>query len=278
MNISNLVSICLPTYNGEKFLSEALDSLISQNYKNIELIVSDDNSIDATLEIVKRFEEKVNFPVLIFNHKPSGIGANWNNCIKQARGKYIKFLFQDDVLYPGCITQMVEVIQENKKIGLVSCKRKILYHEGISGGEDWKKKYGNLQAGVETKSVGNISILDKSLFKSPVLLKSPLNKIGEPTAVLFEKKILNKVGMFREDLDQILDYELFYRILKFKKIAIIEKPLVGFRLHPQQATRINLKNNSNEHLLYERYLLKDFFWYLSTKEKIRLFRKYCLPW
>lgn len=278
MNTNHLVSVCLPTYNGEIFLSEALDSLVSQDYKNIELIVSDDDSKDATLEITRRFKTKVNFPVLILNHSPSGIGANWNNCIRHAGGKYIKFLFQDDVLDPGCISQMVKVIQENREVGLVSCKRKILHNEEVSKVEEWKIKYGNLQKGLIMAGDNNISIIDKSLFKSPTLLNSPLNKIGEPTAVLFEKKILNKVGMFREDLDQILDYEMFYRILKFEKIAIINKPLVDFRLHPQQATRSNVKNSNNEHYLYERILLKDFFWYLSTKGKVRLLKKHFLPW
>ena len=103
-----LVSICLPTYNGETFLNEALDSIKSQTYPNLEVIVSDDASSDGTLRIIEEFKATVAFPVQVFNHEPQGIGANWNHCMKHAKGIYIKFLFQDDVLYPECVTEMVK--------------------------------------------------------------------------------------------------------------------------------------------------------------------------
>jgi glycosyltransferase involved in cell wall biosynthesis len=90
--MNSLVSICIPTYNGKKYLNEALESVKSQVYKNIEVIISDDNSTDSTLEICNKFKHEVDFPVYIYSHKPSGIGANWNYIIEKANGDFIKFL------------------------------------------------------------------------------------------------------------------------------------------------------------------------------------------
>ena len=79
-----LVSICIPTFNGEAYLEECLHSAINQTYKNIEIIVSDDASKDRTLQIINEITSKTDIPIFIFKHQPNGIGANWNNCIKNA--------------------------------------------------------------------------------------------------------------------------------------------------------------------------------------------------
>ena len=88
--MANLVSICIPTYNGEAYLAEALQSAIAQTYRPLEIIVSDDASKDRTLDIVKEFQTKTDIPFYVYHHQPAGIGANWNNCVSHANGEYIK--------------------------------------------------------------------------------------------------------------------------------------------------------------------------------------------
>ena len=104
-----LVSICIPTCNGFQFIGEALLSAVNQSYPNLEIIVSDDHSRDDTLKIINEFESKTAIPFHIYNHKPDGIGSNWNYCAQKANGEYIKFLFQDDTLEPDCIEKMMQV-------------------------------------------------------------------------------------------------------------------------------------------------------------------------
>ena len=123
----SLVSICIPTYNGEQFITEALNSAISQTYSNLEIVVSDDASNDATIEIIERFKKKTQIPISIYHHIPCGIGANWNNCVQNAKGEFIKFLFQDDILLPSCVEKMVQLAETKKTIGLVYCKRNFIY-------------------------------------------------------------------------------------------------------------------------------------------------------
>jgi|SRR5690606_12862244 len=269
--MSSLVSICIPTFNGEQFIADAIESALSQTYQNIEIIVSDDCSFDDTLKIIESYKSKTSIPILIFKHTPKGIGANWNNCIKHSNGEHIKFLFQDDVLKPSCIEEMVKVINSDDKISLVACKREFIISNYSNAQINlWIENFKDLQSDL-ILSKPNLYLLDKTFLKSEMFLRSPLNKVGEPTATLFRTSIVNKVGFFNEKLKQDLDFEFYYRILKHHQIAIINKPLVNFRIHPNQATNVNRTTSVNDKSLFYSILLKDFFWYLNFKYQKKLF-------
>ena len=274
-----LVSICIPTYNGERYLQEALDSVKAQTYKNIEVIISDDNSKDHTLEICDRFKNEVDFPVYIYNHTPSGIGANWNHCVEKANGEYIKFLFQDDVLDTLCIQKMSEFLENNRKIGLVACKR-LFINNSINQNSDtisnWISKYSNLQFQLEdkNKNISEYYLLDNRIFKRDDFFSSPLNKIGEPSVVMFSKVVFKKIGFFNNSLKQILDYEYFYRILKKYPIGILNKPLVYFRIHDDQETNQNRNRSINDYELYEQFQYKELLFFVNRERRKYLLKKY----
>ncbi|SDH06810.1 glycosyltransferase family 2 protein [Psychroflexus sediminis] len=267
------VSIIIPTYNGAEYLQEALESIKGQTFRDFEVVVSDDDSKDDTLRIVERFKEKCNFPVRIFHHKPDGIGANWNHAMRQARGKYIKFLFQDDILLPACLEEMYTVLENNPKIGLVTSKREfIISKHNDDKTKQWLATYGDLQKHI-SDAPGDL-ILTKKLFKRKDFIKTPKNKVGEPSAVMFRKSIIDKLGYFDESLKQILDYEYWNRILKTYDIYILDKSLVKFRLHNAQATAQNANLKINDYQLYPQLLYKDYFWLLNYKYQKEFFFKY----
>lgn len=270
---SNLVSICIPTYNGASFLREALESVKNQIYSSIEVIVSDDDSQDNTLALVQNFKKEVDFPVTIVSHKPNGIGANWNNSIKHANGEYIKFIFQDDVLLPNCISEMVAVFAQYPKLGLVGCKREfIIEAETTADIKDWINKFKNLQ--VQFEKTEDITFIDNTLFSRKDFTESPMNKIGEPPTVMFKKEIINEVGLFDEKLEQILDYVFYYRILKKYPIAIINKSLVKFRIHKKQATNVNRNKPIADYEIYKRILYREFLPLLHQSHKKKLVLKF----
>ncbi len=270
---NTLVSICIPTYNGASFLEESLESVKRQTYNNIEVIVSDDASIDDTLAIVKKFKDGVDFPVTIISHKPNGIGANWNHCIKHAKGAYIKFLFQDDVLMPNCIEEMLAVFAQYPKLGLVGCKREfIIESETTAEIKDWINKFKNLQ--VQFEKTEDITFIDNTLFSRRDFTESPMNKIGEPPTVMFKKEIINEVGLFDEKLEQILDYVFYYRILKDYPIAIINKSLVKFRIHKNQATNVNRNKPIADYEIYKKILYREFLPLLHPSHKKKLVLKF----
>lgn len=282
MSCSNnkMVSICIPTYNGEKYLQEALDSVKKQTYQHIEVIISDDNSSDNTLRICEKFKKEVNFSVYIYHHVPSGIGANWNYSVQKAKGEYIKFLFQDDLLESNCLEKMIDVFNNNEGVQFVACKRNFINNnKSISDEEmsNWIKKYSNLQIQLEDllDFESNLYYLNKNIFKRSDFFQSPLNKIGEPTTVMFKKEIMNSIGVFNNDLKQILDYEYWYRVLLKYKIIIINEPLVSFRIHDSQETNVNRNRIIKDYEKYEDFQLNKLFFYLNnTRKRKLLIKKY----
>ncbi|HLF51219.1 glycosyltransferase family 2 protein [Flavobacterium sp.] len=273
--IMPLISVCLPVYNGENYLKEALASLSKQTYTNIELIVSDDNSKDRSLSLINEFSKNVHFPVYIYNHLPNSIGGNWNNCIEKANGEYIKFLFQDDVLEPTCIEEMVRVYNTYPNAGLITCKRNFIVEENSNNEATykWIDTFGDLQMNICENS-GSITVLNKKMFSNIEFLKSPLNKIGEPTTVLFKKEIVKKIGLFDTQLKQILDYEYWYRILKIKDIIVINKPLVKFRIHQEQETNVNRNKKIDDYDIYDKILFDKYLALLHPEVQKKLRNKF----
>lgn len=265
MTGDKLVSICIPTYNGEKYLEEALNSAASQTYKNIEIIVSDDQSTDRTLEICRQFKEKSATPVYIHSHTPNGIGANWNYCIENAHGEYIKFLFQDDILENTCIEKQLHTALEKQLVAVCS-KRSIIDEKGlpVTSGE-WYSKCYDLQKNFLRIDYKNFYLLEKKDLISLYPYHLTSNIFGEPIAFLFKKNIFNEVGLFSTKYRQILDAEMGYRILKKHPIGLMEEKLFRFRLHEEQESSKNKKRKETllEDEEFKWYIVKNFYPYLS---------------
>ncbi len=259
MNHEALISVCIPTFNGARYLRETLASVADQTYKNIELIISDDNSTDETLAIAESFKSEAAFPVIIYNHSPGGIGANWNNCILHSNGKYIKFIFQDDFMEPSCIEEMLFAIeQSNEKICV--CKRNIIVDGNYQNNDDlkrWLSVFGDLQKNISIHERNNYKIITKSIFSDKRFLEQPYNKIGEPIVGLIDRIVFEKTGLYNTSGKQFIDYEFWYRALKNFDFVFLEKHLVNFRVHFLQATRVNERSKLNEFPLYLNFVEKN---------------------
>lgn len=237
--ITPLVSICIPTFNGELFIRETIDCVLKQDYKPLEIIVSDDHSTDRTLEIIEELLTPTDLTFKIFRHDRLGLGNNWNYCIKNAQGKYIKFLLQDDRIYPECISKLVELFEKNphKKLGMVFCLRQINYNDDLK----LDQVYHNL-----TKNWSKLEGINYgySLLNDPNLLTPPLNKIGEPTNTLILRSVFDRVGEFDPNLHQLIDLDMWLRIMGHYQIGFVNQVLAEFRVHRGQFSYIN-SNSGN---------------------------------
>ncbi|WP_242087537.1 glycosyltransferase family 2 protein [Aestuariivivens sediminis] len=269
-----LVSICIPTYNGEAYLNEALNSAIAQTYTNLEIVISDDGSHDGTLKIVESYKQKTNIPIRVYNHRSQGIGANWNNCVKQAKGDFIKFLFQDDVLHPECVFRMVDMAQQYPKVSMVYCRRSFLLEGNREQYQDYMDYYGHLHHYWQDIKVRQGVLLGKAYLTDKAFLNSPKNKIGEPSCVLFKTSCFIKIGGFSEVLKQTLDCEFWYRLMKLGDVGFIDDALAKFRLHEQQASHLNKVQGINETSLLYYHYYKHLFWQLHTKSRWKLLKLY----
>ena len=98
--------------------------------------------------------------------------------------------------------------------------------------------------------------------------------MGEPTTVMFSKSIIDKIGWFRKDFKQSLDYEFYYRILVFSQILILPEVLVQFRLHGKQATEVNRSTKVLDYDLYPRLVYQSYKKFLHAEVRKELWRKY----
>jgi glycosyltransferase involved in cell wall biosynthesis len=272
INNNPLVSICIPTYNGGKFIREALMSALEQTYKNIEIIISDDKSDDDTLDVIKTVLKDTSIPYYIYNHEPEGIGENWNYCVRKSNGEYIKFLFQDDILAKDCIKKMLKLCLSHTNVGMVYCKREIIYDIRNPEHLYWIQYNKTLHKSWFELNIEEGILEGLTYLKNRNLMNGALNKIGEPTAVLLKKECFDKVGYFNTELKQALDFEYWYRLMKFYNIGFIDEELVFFRLHPDQATFVNRRSNLDEMEIVKESLYKTVFWQLHPERKWKLFK------
>lgn len=113
MSVNPLVSIGLPVYNGEEFIHRSIDALLNQSYKNFELIISDNASIDNTLKIIKRFEALDSRVKILQNKSNQGSIWNFNNVFLHSNGKYFMWASHDDHHEETFISECVEAMESN---------------------------------------------------------------------------------------------------------------------------------------------------------------------
>ena len=129
-NYSPMVSVLMTAYNREKYISEAIESVLASSYKSFELIVVDDGSTDATVSIARSYAQKDDRVCVYVNEKNLGDYPNRNRAASYARGKYIKYLDSDDIMYAHCLDVMVSAMEKYPEAGF-----------GLSSMGDAKKPY-----------------------------------------------------------------------------------------------------------------------------------------
>jgi glycosyltransferase involved in cell wall biosynthesis len=124
------VSIILPVYNVERYLATSLDSVLAQTHENWELLISDNCSKDATGEIAAAYADRDKRIVYLRNETNIGVMANYNKCIERATGEYIELFGGDDLFEPQCLEKLVQVLDSNPNIVLVTCARNLIDEHG----------------------------------------------------------------------------------------------------------------------------------------------------
>ncbi len=232
--MQQLISICIPTFNGQAYLVECLDSVVNQSYKNIEILIVDDNSEDATLSIVQKYIKRDPRIQLIKNESRLGLVANWNKCLKEASGDWLKLMFQDDIMLPDAVEQMCQLGQSlgvdlvlSDRTYLCEDPRRSAYFDGLT--TLGKSVYANEKL-ITPDMVIKVLVEDRLKY----------NFLGEPIVGLFRRRILENYRYFNEDLKQIADFEYWLRIATDTNIGFVNEPLHVFRVHDQSVSTQNM--------------------------------------
>jgi len=251
MNETPFISICIPVYNGARYLAESIDSALSQTYPNFEIIVIDDRSSDDSWKIIQDFAKRSNKIRAFQNKKNLGLVGNWNACIAKAEGTWIKFLFQDDTMVSSCIHDMITCAMKSQKEFIV-CEREFLIEENAS--ETIKEYYLRKVNRLESIHPEG-GIIPSTQICADVSKFLNVNFIGEPCSYLFKKKMTQQYGPFNAQLDQLCDYEFAARMGVNLGIFYTPKRLVHFRVHGSSTSESNHTKKKLKIQLLDNFLL-----------------------
>ncbi len=232
-------SVLIPTYNGEAFIAECLESVLAQTYPEFEVVVVDDCSSDATVEIANAHASRDARIRVVRNDSNIGLVSNWARCIELAQGEWIKFVFQDDFIAPECIEQLIE---EGERSGcpLVFCRRQYLFADGTS--EPVRQFYRDHATLTEERFQARGFVPPAAVAR--MILSAPTpesNFIGEPIAVLFKKSLVQRFGPFNPLLAVSCDSEFWQRIGVNVGVAHVPAELATFRVHQGATTSTHLR-------------------------------------
>lgn len=228
------ISVCIPTFNGAQYLRECLDSIIWQTFKNIEILIVDDCSSDETLDLLRSYESIDSRVRVVVNKCNLGLVGNWNKCVELTRGEWIKFVFQDDYLYPDCLRALYEVARP--EVGITGCARKILF-EGVS--DNIYSEYEYVRENSIENLVTNSGLISADDFCSLVLDHIGVNFVGEPTSVMLHRSVFDRFGSFNANLVQMCDFEYWARVACNNGFSFVREELAAFRVHSTNTSMVN---------------------------------------
>jgi glycosyltransferase involved in cell wall biosynthesis len=228
---AGLVSVLIPTYDGERFLTETLRSVAAQTHQELEIVICDDGSSDATVEIARRFAAEDPRVRLHLEGGHVGPVANFARCLDLAAGPYVKFLMQDDVLVPHAIERLLGALRESDDVVLATSRRIRIDELGRP-----------LPERPEVAAAYEVDTVVAGTALGDLVLQENLNLIGEPSTVLFRRDALGGDAPFHlggTAYRYLADVALWLTLLERGRAAYLVEPLSRSRAHPDQdsATR-----------------------------------------
>ncbi|WP_005031335.1 glycosyltransferase family 2 protein [Holophaga foetida] len=224
-----LVSVCLPVFNGERFLEKAVDSVLRQTYPHFELLIFDDRSTDNSLTILQGIHDS---RIRIHcNARNLGAEANWNQAVGAAHGEYVKLFHQDDLLAPDCLKEQVAALEGHPNAVLAFCDRTIIRPDG--------SKLMSRSAPWGTQEIDALEAL-------LACLRAGTNLIGEPSAVLFRRGTALTAGPFDGSLPYLIDLDYWFRLMKHGTALHLPTSLACFRLSSKQWSSRIIKQQSKD--------------------------------
>lgn len=234
---SPLVSVCVPTYNGARFLRQCLDSALGQSWRDLEVLVVDDGSTDESLTIAREYARRDGRVRVVANPANLGLVENWNRCVALARGRWIKFLFQDDYLEPTCLSRMLEAAAGDT--ALVAVRRDIVYEPGVSAAV--RQSYEPFTNHASLRGFfGAGPRIGAAAFAAHLVRRPRLNCIGEPTAMMMHRSAFERFGGFNRDFAVLADWEYAARVAIHTGLAYVDDTLAAFRVHAWSATQTRM--------------------------------------
>ncbi|HAV64935.1 MAG TPA: hypothetical protein DCY13_21510, partial [Verrucomicrobiales bacterium] len=227
-------SICVPTYNRARFLTEALNSALNQTWPNFEIVVVDDGSTDDTAAVMKRCNDpRVRY--VLKEH--SGGPATRNRCVKEARGEFLVWLDSDDALLPGTLERYAQELARHPEVDVL---------------------YGHLQVADENLRVG-----DRWLYRDyhgwpAALLADTLVENRIPNVCTLVRKVCyERFGGYNPAFPRAHDYEFWSRLAGAARFKSVGEDVGIYRRHEQSLSKVNKKVDTSHEARLVRAMLEQ---------------------
>lgn len=211
-------SIVVPAYNNADFIAATLDSILAQDYPNLEVIVADHSSPDATMAVLESYDD----PRLTVTTTPAGGGApaNWSRVTELATGEYVKLVCGDDLLTPTAVSAQVEALEANPTAVLAASKRDLVDARG--------------KVFVRARGLGGLSGLVPGPQAVRTTVRSGTNIFGEPACVTFRREALMASGGWDGTKAYYIDAGTYARVLAHGDAVMVDQSLAAFRVSASQ--------------------------------------------
>ncbi|NMB47900.1 glycosyltransferase family 2 protein [Candidatus Kuenenbacteria bacterium] len=237
------ISVLMSAFNAEKYISQAIESILKQTCDDFEFIILNDGSTDKTREIIQNYTKQDKRIRLINNNKNFGLTRSLNIGLEEARGKYIARIDADDLSEPERLQKQYEFMEANPEYALAGSWVKIIDSEG--------------REMTVRKLPTDIKLIKFNfIFGKPCLWHS---------SIFFRKEEMDKVGNYDEEYKYSQDLNLYVRLLKTKKITNVPEFLIQHRLH---SNSIGKNNSEAQHSFYLKAIheLINNYYHISREE------------
>lgn len=219
----NTVTVIIPMHNGEKYISRCIESILNQSYKNLEILIIDDNSDDSSAEIIKKYMQQIDNITYIKNEHTLGPANSRNIGIQHTKTEYVLFLDCDDWIDLNCLEKAVEKFDSEYDIDVVIWEIKTaFYHSKTS--TRYEYLYNNVLTGSMALSLLSHTI-ENEFFLSPLLGCKLIRK-----SLLDTHKIVFPDTIYEDDMFTYLTF------MYAKKVALITGSCLYYYQHPESLT------------------------------------------
>jgi GT2 family glycosyltransferase len=229
------ITILMPVYDGERFVDEAIASVVGQDYTDFEFVIVDDGSTDGTPAILRRWAERDSRIVLVRAPKNGGIAASLNRGLAVARGRYVARQDADDLCLPGRLRRQVAVLDAEPDVVLVSAGYDLIDARGLSLGTEMRTEPPEVVA----------------------YLLHFSNAIGGHGQVMFRREVVAAAGGYCEDFELSEDYDLWTRLSRLGRIVLL--PIIGMkhRLHGRRSSILWYERQRRHSLRISRRMMQE---------------------
>lgn len=240
-----LVSVVMPVYNAEKFLPQAIESVLSQSYKNFEFIIVNDFSFDNSYQICEKYQ-KIDPRINLFqNKKHQRVGFTLNRAIGQSKGQLLARMDADDIMLPNRLEEQVNYFNKNKGVVCLGSWMKEINEKGEIIGK-------------RVTSLTHKEIYEKMFYKMA---------IQNPT-LMINKNLVPKDFQWCKTDGILDDLDLLFKLFQFGQFANINEYLMLYRIHDNNLSLKNIKETFKEALKIRKNAIKKYGYKPTLKGKI----------